>query len=847
VVKLSRVLIFTLTSLIVFSVIVSNENFAEAKSSVSPMDQFLQYRTQYGKDTAREDMIDNKVIDNSINSVEFTYDEFGLLSKHKDDSANTILIQRTIPDNDKFIYHWEQSSSSAGSEYSSYINQPITVTFLDDKITIPDNSASQKLLNRYGILLSDEEMDWGLEKSHALLETMGTIPQKTRDNIQEQKSVTSKWILSNEHIDNDIRITKTESYRIVEISSDAFESSTHRIALVDNKMGKYFSQRLHHALIWFVTDEGNDSNAIEKILNERFGISTNIPDYIKLTQHTTVESEKNFQKFHPLELVELINIFEEMPSGFHSIDGLDYIVRRADGTIHPIYPNAPAVSWPLVNPGYIEFMESAFTVENDYLHKLIIHEKSHFLWAHLFSDALKDEWTKIGGWYKDSHTRSGWATYKTTEFVSAYAHLENPDEDMAESIAHFVINPDKLKSRSVLKYEFIRDRIMEGNIYIPTIREDLTFDVFNLYPDYIYPGKIIRVDISVDGNHNDDKYATIEIELNGKDKFQGAKSAYLRLTSEHGTYKDITLLPVDGEIGLVLRGSVTINSNAKGGLWQTDQIVISDQTENQRFNGQNDFGWKFFVNNSNEDVTPPLYVDKSLNLTIRNDNSLQSRPIQIVTASWRVNDDQDIKSCYATIDHDDFTSYSISSYGEFDSKTHTCIVNFQITEYFRTGYYSVKQLVMSDSAGNDSTINFTNILDDNSVFVRTTNPDTNYPYLDTNNISITANPTNPVEPNGETNIKIIYYAKDDKSGLGHVSYILRDPQGIQHNFYHYHKNFHGLFFDENPSELARYDVNLILPEGSAPGKWALIQIILDDKANNSKSYEFIELIHFEVT
>ena len=832
--------------MISFSIIASSENFAEAKSSSSPLDQFLQYRTQYGKDTAREDMIDNKVIDNSINSVEFTYAEFGLLSKNEDDSANAILIQRTIPDNTKFVYHWEQSSNSSGSEYSSYINQPVTITFLDDKITIPDNSASQKLLDRYGILLSDEELDWGLEKSYAILETMGTIPQKTREYVQEQKSVTSKWILSDDYIPNDIRITKTESYEIVEISSDAFESSSNRIALVDNKMGKYFSQRIHHALVWFVTDEGNDSNAIEKILNERFGLSTNVPDYTKLTQHTTAESKKNFQKFHPLELIEIINMFEEMPRGFHSIDGLNYIVRRADGTTNPLYQNAPAVSWPLVNPGYIEFMESAFTVEDDYLHKLIIHEKSHFLWAHLFSKDLKDEWIKIGGWYKDNDARSGWATQKTTEFVSAYAHLENPDEDMAESIAHFVINPDKLKSRSIPKYEFIRDRIMEGNIYIPTIREDLTFDVLNLYPDYIYPGKIIRVDISVNGNPNDDKHGTIEIELNGKDKFQGAKSAYLRLVSEQGTYKDITLLPVDGEIGLVLRGSVTISSNAKGGLWQTDQIVISDQTENQRFNGQNDFGWKFFVNNSNEDITPPSYVKKSLKFTVRNDYSSQPRPIQIATASWKVSDIQDIKSCYATIDHDDYTSYSISSYGEFDNNTNNCIVNFKMTEYFRTGYYSVKQLVMSDTAGNDSTINFTNLLENNSVFVRTTNPDIDYPYLDQKNISITANPTNPVEPNGETNIKIIYYAKDNKSGLGHVSYILRDPQGIQHNFYHYHKNFHSLFFSENPSELVRYDINLILPEGSAPGKWALIQLTLEDKANNSKSYEFTELVHFTI-
>ncbi len=641
-------------------------------------------------------------------------------------------------------------------------------------------------------------------------------------------------------------MTKTESYTTVEISSDAFESSLHRIALVDNKMGKYFSQRLHHALVWFVTDEGNDHNAIEKILNDRFGVSTQIPDYTKLTLPTTKETAKNFQKFHPRELIEIINMFEEMPRGFHTIDGLNYLVRRADGTTHPLYPSAPAVSWTRASPGYIEFMESAFTVESDYLHRLIIHEKSHFLWEHLFSSDLKGEWIRLGGWHADKNTKSGWATTKTTEFVSAYSHLVNPDEDMAESIAYFVINPDKLKSRSVSKYEFIRDRIMEGNIYIPTVREDLTFDVFNLYPDYIYPGKIIRVDISVNGAQNEDKHATIEIELSGKGKFEGAKSAYLRLVSEQGTYKDITLVPVDGKLGLVLRGSVTISSDAKGGLWQTQQIVITDQTDNQRFKGQNDFGWKFFVNSANEDITPPSYVKKSLKLAVRKDNSIQPKPIQTVIASWRVTDTTDIKTCHATIDHDDLASYSISSYGEFDSKTMTCIVYFKMTEYYRTGYYSIKQLLMNDKAGNDSTTNFTNILEDNSVFVRTTNPDVNHPYMDTKNIRISATPTNPIEPNGETNVSITYYAKDDKSGLGNVSFILRDPQGIQHHFYHYHKNFHSLFFDGNPSELARYDINLVLPEGSVPGKWALIQMNLHDKANNSESYEFTELIHFEI-
>jgi hypothetical protein len=834
---MSYKLIFLLP-LVIF--VITSSDVEAAKGTVSPLDQFLQYRAEHGKDTARQDMLDNGVIDNSINSVEFIEPEPELVPDKK--SVDNLVIQRAVPEDvSEFVYHWEQNASVSGSEYSSYINKPLKVTFLDNKITTPDNSASEKLLDRYGILLSNEKISWNLEHSYALLETMGTIPQKTRDH----SSVTSKWILSNEHIDNDIRITKMESHIVVEISLDVFEHSTPKIAQIDDKMGKYFSQRLHHAMVWYVTDEGNDLDAIERILGERFGISTRVPNYKELTQYTTDESESSFQKFHPLELIEIINMFEEMPKGFHSIDGLDYIIRRADGTSHPSHPSAPAVGWPSVNPGYIEFMESAFTVDDDFLHRLIIHEKSHFLWGHLFSDGLKNDWIKLGGWYESS-TAFGWSTKKTTEFVSAYSHLKNPDEDMAESISYFVIDPDKLKSRSLPKYEFVRDRIMEGNIYIPTVREDLTFEVFNLYPDYIYPGKIIRVDIFIDGDEHEDKHAKIEIELSGKTQFDGAKNAYLRLLSDIGTYVDVTLFPIDGSLGHILKGEITISANAKSGLWKTNQIIVTDQTGNQRFEGQNDFGWKFFINNVNEDTTPPQYVKNSLKLTKRSEYESYQRLIQIVTASWRVFENQETKVCHATIDQEDLASYSIDAYGVFDSKNVTCIVDFKITEYFRSGDYTIRQLRMSDEAGNNGITDFTKLAEDHSIFVRTINPDVDYPRLDINNIRISAEPTNPIEPNGETNIKIVYYAKDDKSGLGPVSYILRDPQGIQHSFYHYHKNFHGLFFDGKPEELIRYDINLVLPEGSPPGKWALVQMNLADKANNAKSHEFTEIIHFEV-
>ena len=54
---------------------------------------------------------------------------------------------------------------------------------------------------------------------------------------------------------------------------------------------------------------------------------------------------------------------------------------------------------------------------------------------------------------------------------------------------------------------------MHGHRYVSKIREDLTFNVLNLFPDYTYPGKIVRVDISVTGAANEDKVCRVEIEL----------------------------------------------------------------------------------------------------------------------------------------------------------------------------------------------------------------------------------------------------------------------------------------------------------------------------------------------
>ena len=57
---------------------------------------------------------------------------------------------------------------------------------------------------------------------------------------------------------------------------------------------------------------------------------------------------------------------------------------------------------------------------------------------------------------------------------------------------------------------------MHGTRYISKIREDLTFEVYNLWPDYVYPGRIIRINIEVTGEPESDKQITIELELHSE-------------------------------------------------------------------------------------------------------------------------------------------------------------------------------------------------------------------------------------------------------------------------------------------------------------------------------------------
>ena len=767
----------------------------------------------------------------------------------------------------QYTYTWKTDTTFEGADSVNLV-QPVQVLFLDEPIQVVPHSASLRLMQEYSVLLGTE---WSAGQAYRLLQTFESIPQPSNEFREETLEVPhSLWRLSDQHIQNDIEIRIQDGQKIVTLSREAFTYADPLLAEIEGVRGRFFSKRLHHSIVRYVTDDGRDRRALKQILEKRYGISLDVPDYTVLTQRTTKEHSGRFGEFKNEELIALVSMFEEYPQGLHSTPGLQYLVRRLDGTPHPIHPTAPAVAWP--SEGYIEFMESAFKEQGlDYIHRLILHEKAHFFWAHLFEDQLKQDWIELGGWYINPDDSDGWSTTKQTEFVSAYAHAKNPNEDMAETISYYIVNPDKLRSRSPEKYEFIRDRVMHGTRYISRIRPDLTFEVYNLYPDVVYPGRIIRVDIQVEGEPEEDKKITIEIEIHRSGDLDKAQWSDVRIYSDRGTYFDLRLYPIGPngqrlereDASHILRGNKTLSKYAAHGYWAPEQITLRDAQRNERHESQTDFGWKLHINNPLADYEPPAYVKNSMQLA-SSQAAEAGRPFQIVTARWRLIEKNDIKSVLARLNDANAETYSRRSedYGKYNPPSGEAVCKLEIPDYFPGGTYKLNYIRMEDVARNVRSVYFTDpghpLRDQDiaidelpaAIEIQTTNPDTIPPVLDLNRITIKAVPTHLESPNGETRVDITFIVKDNISGYREARMYLRDPQGVMHgDFRHYvpKPSYSNIYFSGDPTVYQTYHHTVILPVGSIPGTWGLAEMQVYDKAQNILRANFTEIIRFEVS
>jgi hypothetical protein len=607
---------------------------------------------------------------------------------------------------------------------------------------------------------------------------------------------------------------------------------------------------------------------------------------------------------------------------------------------------------------YIEFLDNAFGgLSQSFIQRLIIHEKAHFLWDYSFSAELKYNWLKLSGWYFSDGTTDGqcdlwqldpgawqppnvspsdlsvptethdhqpgdgtpplaqgWASCSSAQFVSAYAAALNPNEDMAESISYFLTNPDQLRSTSLPKYEFIRDYIMQGSVYVSMFRPDLTFEVLNLYPDYIYPGKINRVRIEVVGAPDEDKEVTVTLGLTGgmdcldadnEYCFSGASGGFMRLLSRVGTFRDVYFSTANGApLDTTLVARFTMHRTSALGWWSPRDIAIFDQAGNRRVQKMTnaDFGWQLYLNNPLEDITPPEYIAASAHSVLLSVGDADASADLVgdereLVLRWRVIEDNDHVHCFTRIVHysavEGTRQRFYDQYGaglpldgwESDGATHSCEIRWRITRYMPSGSYGPGYISMIDSANNwgsqefafdHATYEIPPTVDVYSPFEDLVTPMLNIEPCVTEDpneecIRVNAFPVNPDAPDGETVVRISYWAYEPPplataSGVNIATLSLRNPQGQEFFWYHGDGStgvvgrspmLHRLYF-ACPSLIVeelgqcdattriKYEFEVRLPVGSAPGTWGLTEMTVGDHAGNTLRVQFTEVIRFDL-
>ena len=193
---------------------------------------------------------------------------------------NLSLMMHPMPSligDDTFHFVWDgEGENVSGLEYASAVNKPVKVTVHGVEKDIPNIAAAQILYRDYNVVLDDSgQLPWTQDHAYRLLETMKQVPQKhcyngtdfsTALKCNSSRAQRSIWTLTTQKINNDLQINGEN----ITLATDAFTYANPAIATVDGRKGRFFSKRLHHAVVRKVTKNGNDLEMANYILENRF-------------------------------------------------------------------------------------------------------------------------------------------------------------------------------------------------------------------------------------------------------------------------------------------------------------------------------------------------------------------------------------------------------------------------------------------------------------------------------------------------------------------------------------------------------------------------------------------------
>lgn len=729
------------------------------------------------------------------------------------DCSTRVADPRVDGDAIEFYYRWQADDTEPGQQ-----NLPEAVPApeidLDGEVhVLPQSSAALRLLEQFSIALDDDPLAWDDETATALLRTVErfpSMPTVPADSYYRVNRTTGS-------IADDVELgpapTQTPWVRTITFSADAFtlanpiEQPPH-----DGVERQFYSNRLYRACVraFFHT-----APELEVLLLERFGIALDLG-----------EPKEDFQAFTYEEILFILSVLEDYPGGYRHLPNLEYLTRRKTGMVNPYYPQAPAIAW--VGLHHIEFMDAAFdTATDDYIHRLIAHELSHFVYD-LFDPETLDIWWALSGWHQVGET---WIPTTTSNFVTAYAHDIDPNEDFAETLSYYIYDPDWVRTIAPGKYWFLRD-IVNGYEYVVMIDEQVTFEVFNLYPDMTFPGQIVRVTNVVTARPGGAHRALMELRLHQPP--YDDTIAFSRIFSPSGNiYRDVYFLPVEGDNSRLL-AEVIFGPHDEDGYWSAPNITVEERHGSATYFSQSNFGWMLYFDNEEVDFDPPVPdLDNIVGDMVK--VGLE----YIITIAIPATDAQmnDLEG-WTWMAHYD-SGQKIGEWGVWSQTEGKMVITVVVRPYHAFGTWTFRTFRLFDVSGNGEIFDlYPDVLE---FYTETAFPDYTAPELNLDGVTVEAEPVNPEAPNGQTDVYIHYQARDDIAGLGDVSFRLLKPSGDTLFDYHYHDNFYTDYFEGDPTVYADYTAYIQLPPGSEPGMWGLMELNLCDKADNCESHGFTEL------
>ena len=729
------------------------------------------------------------------------------------------------------------------------------------------SNAAQALLSTYGITLDSSDLVWGGEYAERLLSTMGSSWDTAWGPLPLNKA--STWKLTAREQPNDISIVETDAGFQVVVTAAAFRYASGVPAIIEGQRGSFFSQRLQKATLRFITRNGRDSYVMNFILQNRFLMSTDVSGS-GLTYYTTKEPDERFQRLSGEETLTLLTLLSEIPEGLRLKSSWLYLLRRANTVQHPILDDKDAlfVGWS-AEPGspfvpYVEITQEGLLQDPKAQLETMIAAMTGILWDREVPDALRKEWITLGGWRKVSDGQ--WITDNPTEAFSRIpvGLYKGPQADFAASVATYISNGEQLRARSPKRYEFLKLYVMHGTRFLRKLREDLSFPVLNLWPDYSGPGGVREATAIVTGAASADKTIRGRLLLRGSDlRVDGAqwgRVAFKKRGDERSQMParfELSCYPLkpDSEYGvsMEMRCDGLVSRYLPAGFYDVEYAYLQDQVGNVRIENRATLSWSVYINNYLELPPQPELIPGTQSISVER-MLIEGRDVPVLKTQFRLLNHASFRGAYPEIQPDCPEGCSRRLTGRDQQGLivgNLVTLSRAISPYTPSGRYGLRGITTYSKESLMKYFPFSSVPSENEyqmpfVNLVTADEDLEAPEVDINQIGVVARATRPDAPNGETRVRVTMRARDNKSGVGSLGFCLLSPRGRMMCQSFWDQRFITLVETEDPTQWREYVSNITLPAGSEPGVWGIENVYMEDKAGWTASQSLSELVEFKV-